>query len=273
MQILNLEYQHCYDINQEKLTKLKERYILDKEQKEKFEYTLNAEQGLCDNNSLELRSLFSQIMNKINLYIGRVEQEKAKQDSIAAVKAAEEISRHLKATTISFDNEDKIEYNLPSEGTVEMWINVKEGCEFNNYKLNRGANTIAQIYSTTGQDAWWPGSTWFTLSNNGDIDLWISTTKGAGNRQNLKATNSSFKFNQWHKVGFSYGHEGQFIFLDGQIVASNQNNTQFLNYMNDCKKSIFGYFKSCVWQYKQYDQGFTGSIDALKVSDKQNDWN
>lgn len=182
------------------------------------------------------------------------------------------VNSHIGSSKIVFDYQNKIDYSLPSEGTVTFWIYIKEGCGYNNFVIYRGEEVGANIYTTTGNDAWWPGSTWFNANNSGDIELSMATTKGAGPQEKLKASGTAFKYNEWHKLGFSYGSEGQYIYLDGQIVASNPANTHVLDYMNDCSKSVFGYFKSCVFQNKEFDLGFSGLIDSIKVSEKQKDW-
>ena len=89
IQEINNSYEQCYAINQEKLLEFKKRYITNQEKIGKFEYAFNAMQGLCNNNNNELNSLNSQVLRKISNFIGTVEIEQARQDSIAAVKAAE----------------------------------------------------------------------------------------------------------------------------------------------------------------------------------------
>jgi hypothetical protein len=112
VQPITNSYQQCYDKNQQKLEKRKERYITDQEQIGNFEYAFNAQNGLCNNNSNELNSLNTEVANKINEYIGPVEKEQAKQDSIAAAKAAEIAAQ----ADIAFDNATK---NIPSHNQMK----------------------------------------------------------------------------------------------------------------------------------------------------------
>ena len=86
----NNKSQQCYLAGQEKYKKLKEKYITDADLSGKFDYAFNAQQGLCNNNnSNDVNTLYNLAINKINGYIGSAEREQAKQDSIAAIQAAQ----------------------------------------------------------------------------------------------------------------------------------------------------------------------------------------
>ena len=132
VQSINSLAQQCYDANQEKLAKRKERYISDKEQVDKFEYAFNAQQGICNNNSNELNSLNSEVTNKINEYIGPVEKEQARQDSIAAAKAAEIAVQ----ADIAFSNATK---NIPSINQMKQDLLGKELRNINGGNLSNEA--------------------------------------------------------------------------------------------------------------------------------------
>ena len=110
--ITNL-YRECYDKNQQKLEQKKGRYITDQEQMGKFEYAFNAQNGICSSNSNELNSLNTEVANKINEYVGPVEKEQAKQDSIAAAKVAEMAAQ----ADMAFDNATK---HLPSHNQMKL---------------------------------------------------------------------------------------------------------------------------------------------------------
>lgn len=186
-------------------------------------------------------------------------------------------SQYGETFLLNWRDESSLKYQVPSEGTILMWVNVKEACTYNNYELSSGIGIGSILFSTTGEDVWWPGSTWLKADNNGTIILDMSTGFGGnGTNERLIVNNTSFRYNEWHQIGFSYGNQGKFLFLDGSVIAYNPDYTQTLacggNKSIQCDMPTFGYFKSCFWENKQYDDGFSGMIAGIKISSIQKDW-
>lgn len=106
------EEQHCLDKCQEKMSNLREHYIADKDEKEKFEYAYNAQQGLCNNSSNEVSALYNTVSSKINNFVGQVEIEQARQDSIRNANAATELARSLEYAANNLPSIDKIQQDI-----------------------------------------------------------------------------------------------------------------------------------------------------------------
>ena len=66
------------------------------------------------------------------------------------------------------------------------------------------------------------------MGSDGTLQLVMATTKYDGPRESLTATGTGFRFNEWHSVGISFGDQGQYISLDGVLVASEPRNKQKL---------------------------------------------
>jgi curved DNA-binding protein CbpA len=177
----------------------------------------------------------------------------------------------------SRQTESRIEYpnNIPSEGTLEWWIYVRSGYHYSDFRSSQNQSN-ALIFTTVGGDVWYPGSTWFNVQSNGKLSLNMATTKYDGPTQLLIAPNTNFRFNQWHSIGISFGRDGQYIMLDGVLVASAPQNTQKLGRGGTHESSIdiptVGELVSGFWVNNQYDAGFEGIIDRFRISNKQQDW-
>jgi Caspase domain len=177
----------------------------------------------------------------------------------------------------SRENESRVQYPLgvPTEGTLEWWINVKGGYIYYDFKLNQNQPN-ALIFTTAGGDVWYPGSTWFYTQSDGQLSLQMATTKHEGPKQILTAPNTNFRFNQWHSIGISYGSEGQYIMLDGVLVASAPQNTQKLGrggtHVSAIDIPTIGELVSGFWKNNRYDAGFEGIVDRFRISPKQKDW-
>lgn len=179
----------------------------------------------------------------------------------------------------SRENQSRIQYQnkIPSEGTLEWWINVKSGYHYSDYKLVEN-ETSALIFTTDiqGGDVTWPGSTWFFVNADGTLSLVMATTKYDGPRQNLKIQATNFRFNQWHSIGISFGSHGQYIMLDGVLVASAKENTQTLGRGGTHEAAIdiptVGEAKSSIWERHRWDGGFEGIVDRFRISSQQEDW-
>ena len=174
--------------------------------------------------------------------------------------------------------EGRIEYpflmGLPHEGTIEMLIKVTKGYSYDNYLLLDDQQS-AFIFNTGPSDVWYLGAMWLVVSKSGDVSLStaLTTTPTA---HTLSASNTTFRFNEWHTVSFSYGNQGQYLKVDGQLVASNTNYTETLQACGDwgnkrCEPTI-GEIKSVFWGNNRYDQGFEGVLDRFRASNAQRDW-
>jgi murein DD-endopeptidase MepM/ murein hydrolase activator NlpD len=174
--------------------------------------------------------------------------------------------------------EGRIEYpfskGLPHEGTIEMLIKVTKGYSYDNYSLLDDQQS-AFIFNTGPSDVWYLGAMWLVVNKNGDVSLStaLTTTPTA---HTLSASNTTFRFNEWHIVSFSYGNQGQYLKVDGQLVASNPNYTETLQACGDwgnkrCEPTI-GEIKSVFWGNNRYDQGFEGVLDRFRASSTQIDW-
>lgn len=174
--------------------------------------------------------------------------------------------------------ESRIQYpNTPSEGTLEWWINIRNGYRYVDYVVYENESS-AMIFTTDvqGGDVTWPGSTWFFVGSDGMLSLVMATTKYDGPRQILKAEKTSFRFNQWHSLGISFGRQGQYLMLDGVLVASAVRNTQRLgrggNHTSPIDVPTVGEAVSGVWSNNRYDGGFEGIVDRFRISNQQRDW-
>ncbi len=178
--------------------------------------------------------------------------------------------------------ESRIQFSLgdqmPIEGTLEMRIKVSSGFDYTNYNLSTD-NDHALIFTTDVQhgDVTYPGSTWLYVRRNGTLSLTMATTKyGSQPAQSIVAESTDFTFDEWHTVSISYGGEGQYLVLDGNVVASNENNTQVLGAGGTHSRSIdtptIGESVPGFWRENQYEGGFEGYLDGIRVSPNQRDF-
>jgi hypothetical protein len=179
--------------------------------------------------------------------------------------------------------ESRIQYEfltqIPKEGTLEFYIKVDSGYWYSNSTLYENQQS-ALIFTTDIQlgDVIWPGSTWIHVFNDGKIYFRIALEKYESyNIDNiLVAQNTEAKYGEWLAIGFSYGSEGQYIMLNGNLVASNQERTIELglggNHSTPNDIPTIGESVSSVWSNNQNEGGFEGIIDTFRVSDSQKDW-
>ncbi len=176
--------------------------------------------------------------------------------------------------------DSRIEYRsrIPAQGTLEWWINVSSGYHYQNYQLYAN-QPRAMIFSTdaNGGDVTWPGTTKLFVNDNGEVSLFIATNMGnQPPAQTLVARATSFRFNQWHAIGVSYGSEGEYIMVDGHLVASAPENTESLgaagNHQEPLDVPTIGDTVSHFWAPHQYDGGFEGIVDRFRASSEQRDW-
>jgi hypothetical protein len=177
-------------------------------------------------------------------------------------------------------NSSRIEYagKIPGQGTLEFWINVQSGYGYDNgvFKQNQD---FAVIFSTDalGGDVAWPGATKFFVTNGGNISLWMATSKyDRPAAVATEARNTAFRFGEWHALGFSYGKDGQFIMLDGSIVASAPGSTQRMGSAGTHAAPVdlptIGETVSHAWAHHQYEGGFEGTVARFRASARQKDW-
>jgi hypothetical protein len=178
--------------------------------------------------------------------------------------------------------ESRIQYpfgtKMPTQGTVEFDVKIEKGYAYNNAQLQDNLQE-ALLFTTDvwGGDVTWPGSCWLRVNNNGTITFTLATTKyGSSPAQIITATNTAFRFNSWQKIGISFGSEGQYLTLNGSIVASNINNKQILGSGGTHTAPVdiptIGESVPGVWQNNQYDGGFEGYVDKVRISTVQKDW-
>jgi hypothetical protein len=169
---------------------------------------------------------------------------------------------------------------LPKSGTLEWVINVSSGYFYSGGKLTEHA-ACALIFTTDIQngDVTWPGSAWLYVCNNGDIRFHIAGAKyEAGGRPEyrLEALGTAFRYDEWHRLGVSYGSEGRSIMLDGKLVASEVTMRQELGAGGTHQASIdhptIGESVSGFWPNNQHEGGFEGTCARFRASDTQRSW-
>jgi hypothetical protein len=174
----------------------------------------------------------------------------------------------------------RIEYPdlIPSEGTLEFWINVNHGYYYDNFQFKDNQDD-ARIFSSDahGGDVTWPGATNLDVKANGDITYWMAIGKGnQPQAPSTEARGTRFRFGQWHSIGISYGSQGQYIMLDGQVVASSPSLTQTFGRSGNQQQPLdiptIGETVSHFWAHHRYEGGFDGVLAAFRVSPQQRDW-
>lgn len=185
-----------------------------------------------------------------------------------------------RGAVFSAANSSRIEYPgiIPTEGTLEFWINVNDGYHYSNSQFKPKQND-AMIFSSDvqGGDVTWPGTTKLFVTSGGKISYWMATHKE--NRPAPPATearNTKFRFGEWHAIGVSYGKQGQYIMLDGQLVASSPQLTQTFgaagNFQRPLDVPTIGETVSHFFPRHTYEGGFDGVLAAFRISAKQSDW-
>jgi len=179
-------------------------------------------------------------------------------------------------------NESRVQYpfsmGIPKQGTLEFIVKIDRGYNFWDYAL-RFDTTKALLFTTDIQhgDVTWPGSMWLYAFADGRIQLRMSTAKyGNSPDHTVWASGTNFRFNEWHHIGISFGSEGQWIVVDGEIVASNPANTQVLgmggNHSSPVDIPTLGESVPGFWQNNRYEGGFEGIVECFRASDAQKDW-
>lgn len=194
------------------------------------------------------------------------------------------VAKNGQGARFSPDLESRIQYSfgsqIPTQGTIEFQIFVESGYNYSSSTLNEG-NDSALIFTTDiqGGDVTWPGSTWVYASQNGDIRFHIAGEKyesGWNAEYVLNAIGTTFRFNEWHTIGLSYGDQGRHIMVDGELVATNTVQTQHLGRGGTHSAPVdiptIGESVPGFWQNNQWEGGFVGIVDRFRTSDSQSDW-
>lgn len=190
----------------------------------------------------------------------------------------------LRGNVVTFSRAKETRFELPfdtlvaREGTVEMEVYVRNAYGYNNYVLIDNDSTALLLSSDCGgADTRWPGGMNLYVRKDGTLTFGICTTKYGNYEQTITALNTSFRFNEWHKVSISYGSRGMAIKLDGQIVATNTSYTHPIaaggNHTEQSDRFTVGEpFSYFSWGNNRYDRGFEGYISRFRTSSKQMDW-
>jgi hypothetical protein len=167
---------------------------------------------------------------------------------------------------------------ISDEGTLELWIKVNHGYRYDNFQFLDNLDE-AVIFSSdcVGGDVTWPGTTKLTVKGNGDITLWMATSKyNQAPAQATVATGTLFRFGEWHAIGISYGSDGQWIMLDGKVVAASPFLKQKLgragNHQQPLDEATIGETRSHYWDHHRYEGGFDGILAGVRLSKRQKDW-
>jgi hypothetical protein len=185
-----------------------------------------------------------------------------------------------RGASFSATDSSRIEYPnlIPPQGTLEFWINIKDGYHYENYRFAPNQSD-AMIFSSDvqGGDVTWPGTTKIFASRDGKLTFWMATSKYDNPRAiATQAERTSFRFGEWHAIGFSFGSQGQYIMLDGKLVASAPERTQAFgaagNHNQPLDVPTIGETVSHFWPHHRYEGGFEGTLAAFRVSSKQEDW-
>jgi len=182
--------------------------------------------------------------------------------------------------SFSQNSHSRIEYRqgIPSEGTLEWWINVANGYSYHDFRSQANEDQ-ALIFSTDsyGGDVTWPGAAKLFVSANGDVSLFIATSKyNQPPVRPIEFKGTPFRFNSWHAVGVSYGSQGELIMVDGRVMASAPAQTQTLgaagNHQAPLDIPTIGETVSHFWALRRYDGGFNGTVALFRASSAQKDW-
>ena len=175
-------------------------------------------------------------------------------------------------------SESRIEYpfsmGLPHQGTIEMLVKVTKAYSYDNYTLLDNQSN-AYIFNSGPSDVWYLGAMWLIGDNTGNVSLTTALT-ATPTAHKLAASSTTFRFNEWHVLSFSYGSQGQYVKVDGQLVASNSSYTETLqtcgNWSSTRDNPTIGEMKSVFWGNNKYDQGIEGVLDRFRTSSTQQDW-
>jgi hypothetical protein len=185
-----------------------------------------------------------------------------------------------RGASFSRKSDSRIEYpqGIPSEGTLEWWINVASGYFYQDFQLHTNQEQ-ALIFSTDAQggDVTWPGTAKLVVSVYGDVSFFLAANKfNQPPVQPMEPRGTPFRFNSWHAIGVSYGSQGEFIMVDGKVVGSAPKRTQTLgaagNQTEPLDVPTIGHTVSHFWASHRYDGGGEGTVALFRASSAQKDW-
>ena len=184
-----------------------------------------------------------------------------------------------RGAVFSAADSSRIEYPglIPLEGTLEFWIKVNSGYHYANSQFSANQD-VAMIFSSDAQggDVTWPGTTVLSVSRGGILSYRMATKMGDTSTMPIEARGTKFRFAEWHALGVSYGGQGEYIMLDGRVVASAPRRTQTFgqagNHQEPLDIPTIGETVSHFWAHHRYEGGFEGVLAAFRVSAKQEDW-
>jgi uncharacterized protein YraI len=185
-----------------------------------------------------------------------------------------------RGAVFNHSSESRVEYpanrKFPTEGTLEWRILVDGGYSYSDGQLIV-AKPEACVFTTTGPDTWYPGSTWISVCHDGTINFAMADSMGGQTPLRiLTAKNTTFRFGQWHTVGVSYGSQGRFIQVDGRNAAHDDLSLPLavggdLSRQTDMP-TIGEMLSRFGWPNNKYDSGFDGIVDTFRASSRQLDW-
>lgn len=194
----------------------------------------------------------------------------------------------LKLAKFSKMNHSRIEFNLNNvipdfppqispQGTFEVYINVQSSYIYQDY-VQSDINTACILTTDNGGlDTHWEGSMRLFANIDGTLYFAINSSKySSSDPDELIALNTNFRFNQWHRIGISYGNKGMYIYLDGKQVASDINKTRSISnggghyYQND-RPTIGETYSYFPWGEQRWGYGFEGYVYKVRASSIQKD--
>jgi TonB family protein len=184
------------------------------------------------------------------------------------------------AAVFTAANSSRIEYGpyITDQGTLELWIKVNHGYRYDNYQFKDNLDE-AIIFSSdrSGGDVTWPGTTKLIVNASGDITLWMAIAKyNQPPAQATVAKGTAFRFGEWHAIAISYGSQGQWIMLDGKVVAASPSLTQTLGKAGNHQQPLdvpgIGETACHFWDHHRYEGGFDGVVAGVRLSTRQKDW-
>lgn len=188
----------------------------------------------------------------------------------------------------SYENESRLLYSyedgFPRSGTLEMRLYVDSGYYYRGYSdpQRYDYEDRAFIFGSDipGGDVTQKGSSWLLVTDDGRITYRIADqqgTAGWGPNSYIEVENSGFAFDQWHTLSISFGSEGMALALDGEVIGTKPSNTQTLAGGSGWRspnggQPTIGEGIPSFWNNNQWEGGFNGIVDAIRVSDKQMDF-
>jgi hypothetical protein len=174
--------------------------------------------------------------------------------------------------------ESRIRYpQVPPEGTLEWVARVDNGYAYQAGRFTPRTST-ALLFTTDcgGGDVTWPGSAWLWLHQDGTVEFNLATVKYQSPPAiRLRAAQTGFAFGSWHLLGVSYGARGVQVMVDGRVVASTPTPVRLGaggTHEQPVDVATVGEAPCGFWRNNQYEAGFDGVVDRLRISRRELDW-